>query len=146
MEWYSFPPAEAFIACAGITAGQTEFVDGIELTFATNHVGHALLFFLLNGRGNLQRNARIIFVGSSLHDSESKSHFKPYWTTADAVAHAKEPEMQPPMVAYPNSKLANTLFSYALAKRAEKYTVNIYDPAFVPGGGSRLHRSKSIKA
>jgi hypothetical protein len=54
--------------------------------------------------------------------------------------------MQPDQVRYPNSKLANTIFSCALASRAtasgKQWAVNIFDPGFVPGGGSKLHRSE----
>jgi NAD(P)-dependent dehydrogenase (short-subunit alcohol dehydrogenase family) len=146
--WYPYSNVDVFIACAGIAGSSpVKYVDkGVEEVFATNHLGHALLFFLLNSRGLLVPDARIAIVGSSLHNPENKSRMKPSWTTADAVAHASDPEMQAAGITYPNSKLANTLFAYALTRRASaagrKWAVNIYDPGFVPGGGSKLHRSE----
>ncbi|RSH76777.1 uncharacterized protein EHS24_005355 [Apiotrichum porosum] len=79
-EWWPYPPADAFVGCAGIggTPKVTYIQDGIEQTFATNHLGHALLIFLLNDRGAFAPNARISFVGSSLHDPENPSSLKPY--------------------------------------------------------------------
>ena len=48
-ETQSFPPIQLLLLNAGlqIPGGVTKTEDGIESTFAVNHVGHALLFHLL---------------------------------------------------------------------------------------------------
>lgn len=115
--------------------------DGIEDTFAINHVGHAALFFGLKKRGLFTPDARITFVSSSLHRPDNKSATHPSWTTTDEVAHATTEEQKNGRTAYANSKLANVTFANALARRVQGgWRVNTYDPGLVPG--SNLARGK----
>ena len=79
--------------------------DGFELTFATNHLGPFLLTALL--RDGLGRAARIVNVASNAH-FPGRMDFESI-TAARARYHA--------MAAYRQSKLANVLFTFALARR-----------------------------
>jgi retinol dehydrogenase 12 len=80
-------------------------VDGFELTFATNHLGPFLLTALL--RDALGKAARIVNVASRAH-LRGRIDFE---RITDARAHYNA------MTAYAQSKLANVLFTFALARR-----------------------------
>lgn len=100
-----------------------ESVDGIEMTFALNH----LSYFLLTGRLlpllQKSKHARIINVSSDAHQQPKGIRFediqfqKRYRTFA----------------AYAHSKLANVLFTYELARRltGTNLTVNVLHPGLV---------------
>ena len=101
---------------------RTESVDGIEMTFALNHLAPFLLTTLL--REALRRGApsRVVIVSSDAHlratmnfdDLEGRRRYRTW-------------------AAYGQSKLANLLFSYELAKRLEGSgtTANALHPGFV---------------
>ena len=100
-----------------------ESADGIEMTFALNH----LSYFLLTGRllPLLQKSspARIINVSSNAHRQPNGIRF-------DDIQFQKEYRV---FSAYAHSKLANVLFTYELARRLEgtNLTVNALHPGFV---------------
>jgi NAD(P)-dependent dehydrogenase (short-subunit alcohol dehydrogenase family) len=81
-----------------------ETSDGIELTFATNHLGHFLLTRLLSERLVQAPAARIITVSSGSHISAS-AHGEWYLKRANYDRR----------LAYAKSKLANIMFAYELA-------------------------------
>ena len=99
-----------------------ESVDGIEMTFALNHLNYFLLTNLLLDTIKNSSPARIVNVSSNSHyganinfeDLEGKRKY--WWNTA-----------------YGQSKLANVMFTYELARRLEgtKVTVNALNPGFV---------------
>ena len=86
--------------------------DGIELTFATNHLGHFLLTYLLFDLLKKSNSARIINVSSSSHGGK-KINF-------DEIAFPKNYDRKE---AYGQSKLANILFTYELASRCKETTI-----------------------
>ncbi|MEO8609590.1 MAG: SDR family oxidoreductase [Chloroflexota bacterium] len=99
-----------------------ESVDGIEMTFALNHLSYFLLTNLLLDTIRASAPARIINVASDAHQGniinfDDLNHKRNYreWT------------------AYGASKLANILFSYELARRLQDsdVTVNALHPGFV---------------
>lgn len=124
---------------AGVSMGKTFALseDGIELTFATNHLGHFLLTNLL--LDDLKRNApsKIVVITSKIHipgvGSGPPPDFK--WTL-DSI---NDPVTL--TVAYKNSKLANVWFTYELARRLEGsgVTVNAVCPGFVTTTGLFRH-------
>lgn len=96
--------------------------DGLELTFAVNHLSHFLLTNLLLDLIKASAPARIITVSSSAHadadfDIEDLNAAKKFngWN------------------AYSVSKLANLLFTFALARRLKGsgITVNSLHPGFI---------------
>ena len=99
-------------------------VDGIEMTFALNHLASFLLTDLLLDRIKASAPARIINVSSDAHASgkiefdnlQGERNFRPS--------------------AYDNSKLANILFTMELARRLEGtgVSVNALHPGFVATG------------
>ena len=106
----------------GIFLKRQESVDGIEMTFALNHLSYFLFTNLLLPLLKQSSPARIVSVASDAHkgvsldfdDLEGKTKFGG-WR------------------AYQRSKLANILFTYELARRLEGtgVTANTLHPGFV---------------
>jgi NAD(P)-dependent dehydrogenase (short-subunit alcohol dehydrogenase family) len=98
--------------------------DGIEMTFALNHLASFLLTNLLLDTLKASAPARIINVSSNAHTS-GKIEF-------DNLQGEREYGPR----AYDNSKLANILFTMELARRLEGtgVTVNALHPGFVATG------------
>ncbi len=98
-------------------------VDGIEMTFALNHLGPFLLTTLLLDllRGTSQ--ARIVNVSSGAHSSARDFRLE----------DLPKPESGGGYRAYARSKLCNVLFTYELARRLEGsgLTVNALHPGLV---------------
>ena len=108
---------------AGATFGERqESVDGIEMTFALNHLGYFLLTNLLINILEASAPSRVINVSSSLHKL-GKLNFDdiPF---ENGYARSK---------AYQRSKLANIAFTYELARRLpnQKVSVNALNPGLV---------------
>ena len=99
-------------------------VDGIEMTFALNHLAYFLLTNLLLDTLKASAPARIINVSSGAHTS-GKIEFDNLQGERDYRPSA-----------YDNSKLANILFTMELARRLEGsgVTVNALHPGFVATG------------
>lgn len=95
--------------------------DGFELTFATNHLGPFLLTALL--RDSLGRAARIVNVASNAHFRGRMDLERVGDARASYDARG----------AYARSKLANVLFTFALARRlsATDICVNCLHPGVV---------------
>jgi retinol dehydrogenase 12 len=99
-----------------------ESVDGIEMTFALNHLSYFLLTNLLLDTIIASAPARIINVSSSAHEGETIDF--------DDLGHKRNYSM---WTAYGASKLTNILFTYELARRLEgtHVTVNAVHPGWV---------------
>ncbi|MBK7228648.1 MAG: SDR family oxidoreductase [Ignavibacteriales bacterium] len=97
-------------------------VDGIELTFATNHLGHFLLTQLLFDLLKKSSDARIINVSSSAHYGKQ--------IDIDDLVSPKEYNRS---LVYGRSKLANVLFTYEFARRNifSNISINALDPGGV---------------
>lgn len=114
--------------------------DGIEATFGINHVGHALLFYLL--RPFLANKARVILTASATHDPAKKTGVPDAdYTSAEELAHPSADSVNNTgMQRYATSKLCNVLWMYALHRRlarlpGKKWTVVAFDPGMMPGTG-----------
>ena len=99
-------------------------VDGIEMTFALNHLASFLLTNLLLDKIQATAPARIINVSSGAHTS-GKIEFDNLQGERDYSSRA-----------YGNSKLATILFTKELARRLEGtgVTINALHPGFVSTG------------
>jgi NAD(P)-dependent dehydrogenase (short-subunit alcohol dehydrogenase family) len=91
---------------AVFTRQRQESVDGYELAFAVNYLAHFLLTHLLLDLIKYSAPARIVNVASNVHRSSS-IHFDDLQLTHGWNGHE----------AYGQSKVANILFTYALARR-----------------------------
>jgi retinol dehydrogenase 12 len=117
------PRLDVLVNNAGAMFGRRlASADGIEMTFALNHLGYFLLTHELLPALRSAPAARIVNVASRAHrgvalDFDDLQHERRYdgWTT------------------YKRSKLANLLFTYELARRLEGtgVTANALHPGFV---------------
>ncbi|KAI9710507.1 MAG: hypothetical protein M1820_002643 [Bogoriella megaspora] len=135
----SYPPLSALVLNAGIAyPGTVEYTeDGLEKTFAVNHLAHALLFYLL--RPHLCSTARIVITSSNAHDPAMKTGMPDalYLDASEAARPTERTLKQPGRKRYTTSKLCNVMWMYALSRHVEttglKYTVTALDPGMMPG-------------
>jgi len=109
--------------------------DGIENTFATNHLGHFLLTTLLLDDLKRSAPARVVVVSSVLHIPGKGQGGPPdlRFTLEEINSTVAYNDMHH----YKNTKLANVLFANDLAQRLEGsgVTVNSLSPGFIPTTG-----------
>lgn len=107
---------------AALFMSRRESVDGIEMTFAVNHLAYFLLTNLLLDTLKASTQARIINVSAIVH-KRAKIDFNNLQNQKHYVGWQ----------AYNQSKLANVLFSYELARRlvGTGVTVNALQPETV---------------
>lgn len=108
--------------------------DGLEMTIVVNHLSHFLLTNLLLEMLQASAPARIINVSSDAHHNATMS-------ISDPTAWASYRGFK----AYAQSKLANVLFTYELARRLDgtRVTANAVHPGYVAtniGANYRLSR------
>ena len=96
--------------------------DGFEMQIGTNHLGHFALTGLLLDKIKSSRNSRVVNV-SSLYHRPGKINLK------DIHSEKKNH----PVKAYQQSKLANLLFTYELAKKFEDANSSTIAVASHPG-------------
>jgi len=125
-------PIHVLLNNAGVVhLSRTTTVDGIETTFAVNHLAYFLLTLLLLDRVRESADARIVNVASEAHRFTSMDF--------DDLGHEKDFGW---VKAYGQSKLANILFTRELARRLEGtgVTVNCLHPGGVSTGlGANNH-------
>jgi NAD(P)-dependent dehydrogenase (short-subunit alcohol dehydrogenase family) len=108
----------------GVFTTRQETVDGYEMTFALNHLAYFLLTNLLLDTLKASTPARIINVASAAHTG-GRINFDDLNATNGYQSSV-----------YSDSKLANILFTYELARRLDGtgVTVNAVHPGFVSTG------------
>ncbi|MFC1878785.1 SDR family oxidoreductase [Chloroflexota bacterium] len=129
----------ALIHNAGIWQRKLQFnPDGIELTFAINHLAPFLLTHLLLDRLIESAPSRVVNVNAGLY-------------TLGRLDLERTPRGKDfsPLRTYPTSKLANVLFTRQMARRlaGSNVTINAVHPGVIrtnlgvlPGGNSRMAR------
>ncbi len=97
--------------------------DGLEMSFALNHLGHFLLTTLLLDLLEDSKPSRVVNVSSGYHFSAGKFRLEDLPSPERSRGHR----------AYARSKLCNLLFTYELARRSEGsgVTTNALDPGLV---------------
>lgn len=101
-------------------------VDGIEYTMATNYYGPFLMTnLLIELLKKSAPNCRIIVIASKAHTLSFLNPMNKY--------HLNPVNFWPPFYLYPNSKLANILFTFELARRLKGtgITVNALHPGTI---------------
>jgi retinol dehydrogenase-12 len=115
---------DVLVSNAGVIMTRRQLTaDGLEMTFATNHLGPFLLISLLRGRLEDSAPARIVVVSSAAHRQVREIP----WDDLTGGSEGR------PEQAYPLSKLANILFTRELARRlaGTGVTANCLHPGFV---------------
>jgi retinol dehydrogenase 14 len=117
----------------GYFASRRVNADGIEMTFGLNHLGYYTLTNLLLERIKASAPARIVNVSSRLHLQGALDF--------DNLEMARGYNG---LKQYNNTKLANVLFTYALARRLKGagVTANALHPGFV--ASSFGHNNKNL--
>uniref|UniRef100_A0A0D9WLB7 Short-chain dehydrogenase TIC 32, chloroplastic n=1 Tax=Leersia perrieri TaxID=77586 RepID=A0A0D9WLB7_9ORYZ len=110
--------------------------DGVEMTFATNYLGHFLLTkLLLEKMAETARltgvEGRIVNVSSTIHSWFAADGDADAVTYIDGVTRKKIP--YDPTRAYALSKLANVLHTRALADRLKEMKANVTANCVHPG-------------
>jgi NAD(P)-dependent dehydrogenase (short-subunit alcohol dehydrogenase family) len=120
-----FGPVTVLINNAGLVSSRHRMsADGFELTFAVNHLGHFLLMRLLLDR--MARHGRIVNVAS-------RAHFRARPESMDLQTITDPQARYGSIQAYTRSKLANVMFTFALARRlaGTGITTNCLHPGVV---------------
>lgn len=116
-------PLDLLVNNAGVMATpQRETVDGFELQFGTNHLGHFALTGLLLGALRAAPNPRVVTVSSTMHRIGSIDFDNLQWQHGYG-----------PWRAYGRSKLANLLFARELQVRADAAGIPLRSCASHPG-------------
>jgi NAD(P)-dependent dehydrogenase (short-subunit alcohol dehydrogenase family) len=127
-------PIDRLVLNAGIGPGSANgtqsSVDGHELMFATNHLGHFLLTNLI--RPHLAPDCRIAVVSSNLHNISPVMSGRITISYPGAAALATpDAAVKIPILPYGQTKLRNVYFALKLARRLASTTITVN--AFNPG-------------
>ena len=117
----------------GIFLSSRPSADGIEMTFALNHLGYFLLTNLLLERLRQSAPARIINVSSTAHGAPGKFRLEDLPKPSAGSSLRNFIAGRRVYRAYGRSKLCNVLFTYELARRLDGtgVTVNALHPGLV---------------
>src|SRR5262249_3207009 len=117
------PRIDVLVNNAGAIFGQREVTpDGLELTFATNHMSYFVLTQILRDRLSAAATARVVSTSSDAHRN-AKLNFDDLQSARSYSAFG----------VYSRSKLCNILFTRELARRLSGtgVTANCLHPGFV---------------
>jgi NAD(P)-dependent dehydrogenase (short-subunit alcohol dehydrogenase family) len=121
-----FPQVDVLINNAGVMfLPYRETLDGVEMQFGTNHLGHFALTGLLLPQLLASPAPRVVNVSSIMHN-----------VGALVVADIPKPRVYDEQRAYGMSKLANLLFTYELDRRAKAAGSALLSTACHPGYSS----------
>jgi len=111
-------------AAIPVSKNYAKTIDGIEMQFGTNHIGHFLLTLSLIDVLKASAPARIINVSSGFYTKGAIDF---------ADINLEKKGAYGAYSAYSRSKLANILFTYELSRRLQgtKVTANALHPGFV---------------
>ncbi|MGH3363618.1 MAG: oxidoreductase [Nocardioidaceae bacterium] len=121
----SFGPIDILINNAGVMATpQRRTVDGFELQFGTNHLGHFALTGLLFPQLAKADAARVVTVASQAHRMAR---------SVPLTDPRHDQRRYRKWTAYAESKLANLLFAFELDRRSRAAGTNVASMAAHPG-------------
>lgn len=135
-------PIDALALNAGVQAveGDRLSADGIELSFAVNHLAH---FYLAESLAPQMRSGgRMIFTSSETHDPEAfclMGIARATWQRPDALADGALSQMHQPEgvergeARYSASKLLNLMTARHLAAAEQRFSTFAFNPSVVPG-------------
>jgi NAD(P)-dependent dehydrogenase (short-subunit alcohol dehydrogenase family) len=134
------PYVDAVVGNAGVQVlrGPTWTPDGIEETFAVNHLAHLALVDALLRRDPPPR--RVVLLGSATHDPARPTFTPDPIEDGDLASLAHPgPDTEPPQTAgvrrYATSKLLAVATAAALAREHPTVRITAFDPGLMPGTG-----------
>jgi len=138
------PSLKGIICNAGMqnVAAPMKTIEGYELTFAVNHLGHYLLTRLL--LDDMAQDGRITFVSSGTHNPAERLPVpSAVYEDAETVAHDFKSSQRAGLRRYATSKLCNIYCTYELSRRLTASSdprlasikVNAIDPGLMPATG-----------
>ena len=110
-------PLHLLVNNAGVAGARGLTIDGFEMTFGVNHIGHFLLTQLMLPHLIASAPSRVVTVASRAHKRTTGIDWEDVRRPTRSITGIRE---------YANSKLANLLFSAELAKRLEGTQVSTY--------------------
>ncbi|WP_111656258.1 SDR family NAD(P)-dependent oxidoreductase [Isoalcanivorax indicus] len=122
--------------------------DGIDETFATNFLGHALLVEMLRPR--LMNGAKVVMVGSGTHNAEDRlaalfgfrgDFFSNTEALAAGTAHGDGTDIQKGMDRYATAKLCAIAYARYMAHKDNAVQWFSFDPGLMPGTSLARERS-----
>ena len=124
----SYGPLDILVNNAGVMAApHRSTVDGFELHYGTNHLGHFALTGLLLPQLAASGGARVVTVSSQFHRAVRSVPLR------DHTMHSGPYQR---WIAYARSKLANVLFAFELQRRCSAHGVPVTSVAAHPGFAS----------
>ena len=128
----SYGPLDVLVNNAGVMAApHRSTVDGFELHYGTNHLGHFALTGLLLPQLAASGGARVVTVSSQFHRAVRSVPL------GDRTMHSGHYQR---WIAYARSKLANLLFAFELQRRATAAGSDLLSLAAHPGyAATELH-------
>jgi NAD(P)-dependent dehydrogenase (short-subunit alcohol dehydrogenase family) len=127
------PKVDVLINNAGAMFDNQQFtVDGLEMTWAVNHLAPFLLTMLLLDRMKESKHARVVTTASHGHKMAKKGiNFEDL--SAGRLYSVPQKWIGGPTSRYAETKLANILFTAELARRLEGtgVTASCFDPGLV---------------
>ena len=130
----SYGKIYSIICNAGMGELTNRTIDGFDIIFQSNHLGH---FLLVNSLLPLmEENGRILVVASGMHNPHKSQYPKFEWVGAEKLAKPDE-ELSKSNIRYCYSKLCNLYFTYELIRRIgdKKLFINAFTPGFIPETG-----------
>jgi len=129
-------PVDVLVANAGVSkTPERHLANGLDVRFATNHLGHFLLAQLLHDRMAM-RGARVVVLSSAAHKGMPVRMDDLQWTAREHFDGA----------AYAESKSANILFAQEATRRWA--ADGIFANAVLPGSaltGLQRHHGEALK-
>jgi len=110
-------PLHLLVNNAGVAGARGLTIDGFEMTFGVNHIGHFLLTQLMLPHLIASAPSRVVTVSSRAHKRTTGIGWEDIRRPTRSITGIRE---------YANSKLANLLFSAELGKRLEGTQVSTY--------------------
>lgn len=144
-------PIDALVLNAGLQVVEGDRVseDGIELTFAVNHLAH---FFLAESLApHIRAGGRLIFTSSEVHDPEAfclMGIARAVWQPPDALADNSRAQMHLPEgvergeARYSASKLLNLMTARHFGATERRFSTFAFNPSVVPG--TEIARQRNI--
>ena len=137
---HRLPHVDAVACNAGVQVlrGPTRTPDGLEETFAVNHLAHLALVDALLRRDAPPR--RVVLLGSATHDPARRTGTPAPVEEGDLAALARPgPDTEPPRTAgvrrYTTTKLLAVATAAARAREHPSACITAFDPGLMPGTG-----------